>query len=70
MSNKNWGGVRKGAGRIPLEQSERKKGVNIYITEKVKEDISLYGIGNSFSEKATELIKSELEKRKFNDRNI
>ncbi|AYF54537.1 hypothetical protein DFH04_07375 [Clostridium novyi] len=64
MSNNNWGGIRKGAGRIPLKFNEKKKGVKIYITDKLKLDILEYGNGKSLSEKAVELIEKELEKRK------
>lgn len=64
LKNKNWGGCRKGAGRIPLEESEKKKGVKIYIADCIKKDILEYGIGKNFSEKAVDIIISELCKRK------
>ncbi|GMQ62338.1 MULTISPECIES: hypothetical protein [Vallitalea] len=62
-NNSGWGGVRKGAGRTPLEANKKRKGAKIYITDKVKEDIAEYGLGKSFSDKAVELINSEIEKR-------
>lgn len=65
LSNSNWGGARKGSGRIPLSENERKKGVKIYIKDITKKDIITYGIGKTFSEKAVELITSELKKRKL-----
>lgn len=64
MSSNNWGGIREGAGRIPLKSNEKKKGVKIYITDRLKKNILEYGNGKSFSEKAVELIEKELEKRK------
>lgn len=65
MGKKNWGGYRNGAGRVPLEDSEKKKGVKIYITDSVKEDIIKYGKGNSFSEKTVDLILHALNKEKL-----
>jgi len=58
------GGIRKGAGRIPLDDSKKKKGVKIYITDYVKEDILEYGVGKNFSDKVAEIVKSELDNRK------
>ncbi|MFW6015669.1 MAG: hypothetical protein ACOCRK_04470 [bacterium] len=60
----NWGGARDGAGRKPKEKGERKKGVKIYVTDMVREEIQEYGIGKSFSEKTVDLITSEIKKRK------
>ncbi|NBI06099.1 hypothetical protein [Senegalia massiliensis] len=65
MSKHNWGGVRKGAGRAPLSENERKKGAKIYITDNIKKDIMLYGNGKNFSEKTVEIIECELKKRKI-----
>lgn len=65
MSNNNWGGARKGAGRTPLEEKERKKGIKIYIKDSTKKDIIQYGIGKTFSEKTVEIITSELNTRKL-----
>jgi len=64
MFDDNWGGQRTGSGRNPLQECEKKKGVKIYITDILKEDIIKYGIGNSFSEKTVEVIKSEIQNRK------
>lgn len=64
MTRKEWGGARKGAGRAPLEKSERKQGAKIYLTETVKEDILIYGDGVTFSESALELIIAEINRRK------
>lgn len=64
LSNNNWGGIREGAGRTPLN-NEKKKGAKIYLTDNLKQDILKYGYGKSFSEKAIELIKCELKKRKY-----
>lgn len=69
MSKNNWGGARKGAGRKPLKEGEKKKGVKIYITDRVKEDIKKYGEGNSFSEKTVDLITSEIKSRKSKKEN-
>jgi hypothetical protein len=64
MTKKSWGGPRDGAGRAILDESEKKKGANIYINDKVKEEILAYGDGKSFSDKAVDLIMSELRNRK------
>ena len=64
MNIKNWGGVRKGAGRLPLNSKEKRNGVKIYITEKEKLEILKYGNGKSFSEKAISIINSEIQNRK------
>lgn len=65
LSKRNWGGARKGAGRNPLNERERKKGVKIYLTDDTKDDILEYGVGKNFSEKTVEIIIAELEKRKL-----
>ncbi|MDS0527591.1 hypothetical protein NNC19_18025 [Clostridium sp. SHJSY1] len=62
------GGPRLGAGRPPLNQA-KKIGVKIYITTELKEKIITNGIGNSFSEKACEIIDSELRKREGKNKN-
>jgi hypothetical protein len=67
MKKNNWGGSRTGAGRTPLEEDQRKQGVKIYIAADVKEDVLKYGTGNNFSEKAVDLIQSELLRRKSSD---
>ncbi|QZY55965.1 hypothetical protein [Crassaminicella profunda] len=64
MQRENRGGPRVGAGRIPLKENEKKKGAKIYITDKVKDAILTYGTGKNFSDKAVELINSEIQKRK------
>lgn len=61
---KTWGGYRKGAGRQPLKEEEKKKGFKIYITNRTREDIEKYGDGNGLSDKANELINSELKNRR------
>ena len=61
---KKHGGYREGAGRIPLDEKQKKKGVKIYITETVKEDILFYGTGKSFSEKTVSLIESAINSYK------
>lgn len=69
LKTKSWGGYRQGAGRTPLTESEKKQGAKIYLTVSVKEDIINYGIGDNFSEKATELIYSEIKRRKNTKKN-
>ncbi len=64
MTNKKWGGFRVGAGRASLNPSEKKKCAKIYICDEIKENIVKYGIGNSFSEKAVELVVSKILDRK------
>lgn len=61
---KKWGGVREGAGRTPLKDSQKKQGAKIYITESVKQDIINFGKGQNFSECAVELIMTEINRRK------
>lgn len=63
MSNRKRGGARKGAGRTPLDECEKKKGFKIYLKENTKQEILKYGKGSNFSEKAVELIASEIKKR-------
>lgn len=70
MSENNWGGARKGAGRIPLNENQRKKGVTIYILDDTKKDILKYGVGETFSEKTVEIIATELKNRKMKDGDI
>jgi len=64
MEEKKWGGAREGAGRVPLKESEKKKGAKIYVIDCIKEDIMEYGVGRNFSDKAVEIITAELNKRK------
>jgi len=64
VKKKKWGGFRDGAGRTALSPSEKKKCVKIYINDEIKADILKYGRGNSFSEKAVELLLSEMCNRK------
>lgn len=64
MSENSWGGARKGAGRTPIKESDKKKGVKIYITDTLKNDILEYGNGSSFSDKALDIIITEIYKRK------
>lgn len=65
----NWGGKRKGSGRKKLDEREKKKGVKIYITEEIKDNIEKLGKGDSFSEKTVEIIISEIENRKLIEKN-
>jgi len=64
MGKNKRGGARPGAGRNPLNDDERKKGMKIYINNEVREEIQQYGNGKNFSEKAVELIKSTINRRK------
>ena len=57
------GGIRHGAGRPPLDNSEKKQGIKIYIKEDIKNQILLYGQGKNFSDKVNEIIVAELNKR-------
>lgn len=61
---KQWGGSRVGAGRNPLEETKKKKGVTIYIKSSTIEEIKKFGIGDSFSKKSEELIKTQIKNRK------
>lgn len=65
MEKKSWGGSRKGAGRIALEENNKKKGIKIYLTDDIKEDVVKYGCGKNFSDKIVEIISMELQKRKL-----
>lgn len=58
------GGKRKGSGRTPLPQSEKKIAQTVYFTPKLKKSIEQYAIGRSFSEKCIDLISEQLETRK------
>lgn len=69
MSENAWGGARKGAGRTPLKECDKKKGVKIYITDTLKEDILKYGNGTSFSDKALDILMTEICKRKIKESN-
>lgn len=64
MEEKHHGGARLGAGRTPLDETEKKVGTKIYITNEQKNDIEKYGTGENFSAKAVELISSEINNRK------
>lgn len=63
MSSKR-GGIRPGAGRIPLADEEKKKGVKIYIRDSLKNLILEMGQGNSFSDKTVELIQLGIDAKK------
>ncbi|WP_273321182.1 hypothetical protein [Vallitalea guaymasensis] len=65
MNKSNWGGIRTGAGRTPLSKDKKKKPVKIYISDLLKQDIEKYGLGDSFSRKAVDLIASEIKKRRL-----
>lgn len=63
MSKNNWGGKREKAGRKPLEDHQKKKRTQIYLKDKTRKLIDKYGKGNNLSQKAVELIKSEIKSR-------
>lgn len=54
----------KRAGRKSIPEAEKKIGCKIYITKEQQEDIELYGVGSSFSERCANLISLEIEKQK------
>lgn len=58
------GGLRLGAGRTRLEDTKRKRGYKIYMSQALYNDINEYGFGSSFSEKASELLSIEIGKRR------
>ena len=60
------GGKRAGAGRIPIPEEQKKMPKTIYFTQDQIEDIESYAVGNNFSEKCSDLINSEIKKRKTN----
>jgi len=64
MGNIGRGGLRIGAGRTPIEETKRKRGYQIYMTQPLYNDINEYGLGSSFSEKVSELLSIEIRKRK------
>jgi len=64
MEYSGRGGVRKGAGRTPLQDAQKKNGYKIYLTQSQYNDITNYGFGSSFSEKVSEILTNEMEKRK------
>jgi len=66
LSNKEWGGIREGSGRPPLESRDRKIGRHIYLTWSMVEDINRYGEGSNFSEKVRSLLSHSLEHHKNN----
>lgn len=58
------GGKRKGSGRTPLPENEKKIAKTIYITPTQNNEIELYAQGNSFSEKCVDLIEAQISRRK------
>ena len=58
------GGKRRGSGRNPLPENQKKIAKTIYITPTQHNDIEKYAQGNSFSEKCIDLISAQLERRK------
>lgn len=58
------GGKRKGSGRTPLPEDQKKIAKTIYITSTQQDDIEQYAQGDSFSEKCMDLIITQLERRK------
>ncbi len=58
------GGKRDGSGRTPLPINEKKIPKTIYITPSLQGDIDQYAFGKNFSEKCTDLISSQIARRK------
>lgn len=58
------GGKREGSGRTPLPKGQKKLAKTIYVTPTQHNDIELYSLGESFSEKCINLISSELGRKK------
>ena len=58
------GGKRKGSGRTPLPEDQKKIAKTIYITPTLQSDIEQYAQGNNFSEKCMDLICTQIERRK------
>lgn len=58
------GGKRKGSGRIPLPEDQKKIAKTIYITPTLQNDIEQYAHGNNFSEKCMDLLFTQIERRK------
>ena len=63
MSNR--GGTRIGAGRTPLPKEEKKTACKIYLTQSLLKKVEFYGCGKNLSEKASDLLLSEVKKRKI-----
>lgn len=54
----------KRAGRKSIPESKKKIGYKIYLTKEQQEEIEIYGVGASFSEKCVNLVSLEIEKQK------
>ncbi|MDO4544951.1 MAG: DNA (cytosine-5-)-methyltransferase [Bacillota bacterium] len=65
------GGQRVNAGRKAISKLDKKEGYKIYLTRYQKEEIDLYGIGNSFSERCLNLLNQAIgEEKKDSDRSV
>lgn len=58
------GGAREGAGRTALQPEEKKKAYKIYLDDDLRASILEYGIGKSLTPKIVELLNSEIQRRK------
>lgn len=58
------GGKREGAGRGKLKENEKKKAYKIYMNNTLYEDVLEAGNGTTFSMKITDLVSSEISRRK------
>lgn len=64
------GGKREGSGRTPLPVKDKKIAKTIYVTPSLQDDIDLFAQGNSFSEKCTDLLSVEINRRKMAHKEI
>ncbi|MCP8970932.1 DNA (cytosine-5-)-methyltransferase [Ectobacillus ponti] len=58
------GGKRKGSGRTPLPEDQKRIAKTIYITPEQQNDIDRFARGSSFSEKCIDLISAQIERKK------
>lgn len=58
------GGKRKGSGRTPLPENQKKIAKTIYISPTLQSDIEQYAQGSNFSEKCADLLSTQIERRK------
>lgn len=58
------GGKRKGSGRNPLPENQKKIAKTIYITPSLCDDINNLSLGNSFSEKCINLMQNQIDRIK------
>lgn len=54
----------KKVGRKAIPKAEKKVGYKVYLTKEQQEEIEMYGVGASFSERCANLISLEIEKQK------